>query len=80
MNNFPMLKKEDNKFLKELKVELSLIKTSDKIYDNQNNFGPQNYKGELKKLGVFKFSKLAEINQLDFNCSEMGLQLFRNRC
>ena len=26
----------------------------------------QNYKGELAKIGNFKFSKLEEINQLDF--------------
>ena len=61
---------EENKVISEfnvdLKIDLSEIKTSNKIVDNQNNAGPQNYKGELNKIGSFKFSKLNEVNKLDF--------------
>ena len=49
-----------------LKLDLSLIKINNKIVDNHNNFGSQNYKGELKKIANYKFSKLDEINHLDF--------------
>ena len=61
---------EDIKIVSEfnqgLKLDLSEIKTNNKIIDNQNNFGIQNYKGELNKTSVFKFSKFKEINQFDF--------------
>ena len=53
-------------FNKNLKLDLSSIKTNAKIIDNQNNFGSQNYKGDLNKIGKFKFSKLEEVSQLDF--------------
>ena len=53
-------------FNKGLKLDLSLIKRNEKIFYNQNNFGSQNYKGELRKIGIYKFSKLDEINQLNF--------------
>ena len=53
-------------FNQDLKLDLSSIKIFNKKNDNQNNIGPQNYKGNLKKIGTFKFSKLDEINQLDF--------------
>ena len=49
-----------------LNLDLSLIKTKNKFIDNQNNFGSQIYKGELKKIGSYKFSKLEEINQINF--------------
>ena len=61
---------EDKESVKELnqdlKLDLSSIKIVNKKNDNQNNFGIQNYKGDLKKIGIFKFSKLEELNQLDF--------------
>ena len=50
----------------DLKLDLSSIKINNKRNENQNNFGLQNYKGELAKIGNFKFSKLEELNQLDF--------------
>ena len=56
-------------FNQDLKLDLSSIKINNKIIDNQNNFGSQKYKGELNKTGSFKFSKLEEINQLDFRPS-----------
>jgi outer membrane protein assembly factor BamB len=49
-----------------LKLDLSAIKTNNKFVDNQNNFGSQSYKGELYKIGSYKFSKLEELNQLNF--------------
>ena len=48
------------------KIDLSSIKINNKNNENQNNLGLQNYKGELAKIGNFKFSKLEEVNQLDF--------------
>ena len=53
-------------FNQDLKLDLSSIKIVNKKKDNQNNIGLQNYKGDLKKIGSFKFSKLSEINQLGF--------------
>ena len=53
-------------FNQDLKIDLSSIKIVNKKKNNLNNFGLQNYKGDLKKIGSFKFSKLNEINQLDF--------------
>jgi len=61
---------EDNievqEFNQGLNLDLSLIKTNNKFINNQNNFGSQNYKGELNKIGSYKFSKLEEINQINF--------------
>ena len=42
-----------SEFNTELKLDLSLLKLSNKVVDNQNNLGPQNYKGELNKEGSF---------------------------
>ena len=53
-------------FNQDLKLDLSSIKIINKKNDNQNNLGLQNYKGNLEKIGSFKFSKLDELNQLDF--------------
>ena len=55
-----------SEFNRDLKLDLSSIKINNKKNENQNNLGLQNYKGELAKIGNFKFSKLEEINQLDF--------------
>ena len=55
-----------SEFNKNLKLDLSSIKTSTKINYNHNNFGSQNYKGDLNKISNFKFSKLEEVSQLDF--------------
>ena len=53
-------------FNEDLKLDISSIKISNKKIDNINNLGLQNYKGELKQVGKFKFSKLDGINQLGF--------------
>ncbi len=59
-------KKAVSEFNEATVIDLSSLKTSSKIINNQNNFGSQDYKGDLKKIGNFKFSKLKEVNQLDF--------------
>ena len=59
-------KEQVSEFNKELKLDLSSIKITNKLIHNQNNLGLQNYKGELTKIGNFKFAKLEELNQLDF--------------
>ena len=53
-------------FNQDLKLDLSSIKIINKKNENQNNLGLQNYNGDLKKIGSFKFSKLEDFNQLDF--------------
>jgi len=58
-----------SEFNRDLKLDLSSIKINNKNNKNnknQNNLGLQNYKSELTKIGNFKFSKLEELNQLDF--------------
>ena len=55
-----------SEFNRDLKLDLSSIKINNKKNINQNNLSLQNYKGELTKIGNFKFSKLEEIDQLDF--------------
>ncbi len=55
-----------SEFNRDLKLDLSSIKINNKKNDNRNDLGLQNYKGKLTKIGNFKFSKLDELNQLDF--------------
>ena len=69
----PNIKKvflEDKKnlveFNQELKIDLANIKTNNKIIDSENNYGSQNFEGALSKIGNYKFSKLENINQLNF--------------
>ena len=61
--------KKDKKIIselnKELKLDLSSIKSTSKINDNLNNLGSQIYEGNLNKIGKYKFSKLEEIDKLD---------------
>ena len=53
-------------FNRDLKLDLSKIKTKKKIIENFNNPGSQSFSGELNKFATYKFSKLEEINQLNF--------------
>ena len=53
-------------FNQELKLDLSIIKFNNKITDNENNYGSQNYEGLIDKIGNYKFSKFEDINQLNF--------------
>ncbi len=55
-----------SEFNPDLKLNLSSIKINNKKNHNLNDLGLQNYKGEFTKIGNFKFSKLEELNQLDF--------------
>ena len=69
----PNIKKvfEDKKtvvkeFNQDLNLDLSGVKTNTKFTNNENNFGSHNYKGQLNKIGSYKFSKLEELNQINF--------------
>ena len=55
-----------SEFNQEVKLNLSGLRTSNKIIDNTNNYGAQIYDGMFKKIGSFKFSKLDEINNLNY--------------
>jgi outer membrane protein assembly factor BamB len=59
-------KKISSEFNQELKLDLTKIKTNNRIIDNKNNYGSQNYGGFVKKVGSYKFGKFEEINQLNF--------------
>ena len=50
----------------ELKLDFSKSKTNNKIVDNKNDYGFQNYSGLINKVGNYKFSKFDDINQLNF--------------
>ncbi len=53
-------------FNQSLKLDLSAIKIKNINFDNQNNFGSQSFDGSLNKNGSYKFSKLEEINRINF--------------
>ena len=53
-------------FNKVLKLDLSNLKTNNKINDNKNNLSSQTYSGNLNKIGNYKFSKFEEINTINF--------------
>jgi hypothetical protein len=55
-----------SEFNQELKLDLSKIQSNNKTIDNQNNYGSQSYDGLINKIGNYKFSKLENINQLNF--------------
>ncbi len=57
---------EVQEFNQGLLLDLSLIKTNKKFIDNLNNFGSQVYNGGLDKIGSYKFSRLEELNQINF--------------
>ena len=59
-------KKMTTEFNQDLKLDLTKIQTSNKIIDNKNNYGAQKYNGDFTKVGSYKFSKLEDINQLNF--------------
>ena len=63
---FQKKKKITSEFNQELKLDLVQIKTNNKIIDNKNNYGSKNYESLLNKIGNYKFSKLENINQLNF--------------
>jgi outer membrane protein assembly factor BamB len=59
-------KKITTEFNQKLKLDLAKIKTNNKIIDNKNDYGSQNYDGLINKIGNYKFSKLKDINQFNF--------------
>ena len=52
-------------FNQNLNLDLSGININNKFISNQNDFGSQSYKGELNRIGSYKFSKLEELNQIN---------------
>ena len=65
----------------DISLDLSNIKSSNKIVDNQNNFGPLSYNGTLKKNGNFKFSKLENLDQFNLKPAFLneGIIFFDNK-
>ena len=59
-------KKIITEFNEELNIDFTKIKTNNKIIDNKNNYGSQDYNGLVNKIGNYKFSKLKNVNQLNF--------------
>ena len=78
---FSVEKKITAEFNQELKLDLSKIRTNNKIIDNQNNYGSQEYNGSINKIGNYKFSKLDNINQLNYKPLFLndGLIFFDNK-
>ena len=65
-STFTIIKKIVTEFNAELKIDLSGIDIKNKTINNQNNLGSQDYSGSLVKTGIYKFSKLKDIDQLNF--------------
>ena len=70
-----------NEFNPELKLDLTKISINDQIIINKNNYGTLKYDGKLDKIGKFKFSKLDNINNLNFKPIFLkdGLIFFDNK-
>ncbi len=49
-----------------LKLDLSKNKQNNKIFDPLNNFGSSKYYGQINKINNYKFSKLENFNQFNF--------------
>ena len=65
----------------DISLDLSNIKSSNKIVDNQNNFGPLSYNGTLQKNGNFKFSKLENLDHFNLKPAFLneGIIFFDNK-
>ena len=74
-------KKIITEFNQDLKLDLANIRLNNKIVDNKNNYGSQDYDGPINKIGNYKFSKLDNINQLNFKplFLDKGLIFFDNK-
>ena len=49
-----------------LKLDLSKIDKKNKIFDPLNNFGSSKYYGQINKINNYRFSKLENFNQFNF--------------
>ena len=74
-------KKVTTEFNQGLKLDLVKIRSNNKIVDNKNHYGPQNYNGSLKKIGKYKFTNLDNIKKLNFKplFLDDGLVFFDNK-
>ena len=59
-------KKIITEFNPELKLDFSKLKLNSYIIDNKNNFGAQNYIGVNQKNKSYKFSKIEDLNHLNY--------------
>ena len=50
-----------------ISLDFSQANVQNKIIDDKNNFGRQNYSGKLKKIKNFKFFKFNNENDTDLN-------------
>ena len=48
-----------------ISLDFSQANIQNKVMDNKNNYGPQNYSGKLQKIKNFKFSKFNNENDTD---------------
>ncbi len=55
-----------NEFNPELSIDITKLNKNDEITNNRNDFGSQDYNGLLNKERSYKFSKLDNINQINF--------------
>ena len=80
-NVFLKEKKITTELNQDLKLDLKNIQTNNKIVDNKNNYGAQDYNGLINKIGGYKFSKLEDVNKLDFKPVFLsdGLIFFDNK-
>ena len=65
-NVFLKEKKITTELNQDLKLDLKNIQTNNKIVDNKNNYGAQDYNGLINKIGGYKFSKLEDVDKLNF--------------
>ena len=80
-NVFIKEKKITTEFNQDLKLDLTNIKTNNVIVNNKNNYGAQDYKGSVEKIGSYKFSRFDNINEFDFKPLFLsdGLIFFDNK-
>jgi CO dehydrogenase/acetyl-CoA synthase delta subunit len=60
-------------FNPELPIYITKLNKNNKITNNRNDYGSQDYKGLLNKERSYNFSKLDNINQLDFKPAFFGM-------
>ena len=58
-----------------LKLDLSKNEQNNKIFDPLNNFGSSKYNGQINKINNYKFSKLENFNQFNFEPLILNLSL-----